>query len=921
MNGGKYRNDEISCQVEHVSLKFIKEVRQNLCCLQVENNTMFIALKTGYLFIIDLDDPATVHSFMVPMLVNNQEKLLQIWVNKQASLVLFKTNFAKYYVGHVDGIVNSSSKSGKISTLKKLNKKSCDIRTVDWGFSETRLLIGTKEGKGYHINLEPCVANASSDAQLTKVYNAVDNIDGIMFNKEYGALLVAGSQIMFWDKVQVADTDPTHVFSSVKPTASEQYEQSDKELGSRFYVSGSVFAWVTQSGIVLGDMRDKKPLLSAKVLLYMELPASTHRVKDVKLTNYHIILLRGSELIVVNQLTMKIVFQESIFNSNDVEKLHSLAVDYSQSPPTIWCHSSSNVYELVMKDENKSVVKLLCDNGRFQEALSLNDIPVAEKDYIHGLYGDFFYEKKDWVNAAQQYSQIRLSNSCGLTALKFMKDASQAESLQKLLQINLENTKDVYQVKQVILSSWIVHNYMNQLNNIDEKISRDPSNEKLANVKRVLVKDFEDFARANFNKFDRETIYQIISRQNRKKELLFFATLAEDYEYVLSYWIKLKNWYESLKLLSLLQDPDLIYKYSSILLISSPDTTINTWMQISSLDPVPLIPAILSYFTKYQKKKTEGVRSNSQNHGANYLKWCIRDQHNSTPIIHNTFIYMMVMDKSNDKEQETIQFLTGYSKNYFDKDFILRLSLRYERYAVAICIYSELSLFEDAVKLALSHDMLTAAKGVANMVEDKELKKALWLDIAAVVIKQDQDIKSTLTMLIQESENILSIKELLPLFDEFVTIANLKEELVRSLEKHSMQVTKLSQNIRDSLKIKNEIKNDILLFKDRYEALEPGVSCSYCSKPLQTRKFFVYPCGHSINTDCIIKIIMSSNQFTLKVKIQNMQKQLSRDKNSVKPEELDKLLSAQCPLCSEITLNSIDEPWDLDQNTAAKWKL
>ncbi len=111
----------------------------------------------------------------------------------------------------------------------------------------------------------------------------------------------------------------------------------------------------------------------------------------------------------------------------------------------------------------------------------------------------------------------------------------------------------------------------------------------------------------------------------------------------------------------------------------------------------------------------------------------------------------MVVDKSNDKEQETIQFLTGYSKNYFDKDFILRLSLRYERYAVAICIYSELSLFEDAVKLALSHDMLTAAKGVANMVEDKELKKALWLDIAAVVIKQDQDIKSTLTMLFQES--------------------------------------------------------------------------------------------------------------------------------------------------------------------------
>lgn len=921
MDMKSYSKDEISCQVEHVSLKFIQEVHQNLCCLQVVSNTMFIALKTGHIFIINLNDPATVHSFILPMLANSQEKLLCIWVNPQASLILFKTNFAKYFLGHVKRIVDGG-KNSKLTTLKRLNKKSCDIRTVDWSFDESTLLVGTKEGKAYHIYLGPCVKNSNDDAQVTRIFSATESIDGIMFNKSLGALLIIGSQIMYWDSSISQKLGPIEVFSSTKPTATEQYQQTDKEFGSRFTFMGSKFAWVTQSGIVVGDLNDEKVLANARVLLYIELPASTHRVKDVRLTKYHLVLLRGSEIIVVNQLTMKIVFQESIFNSNDIEKLHSLCIDYSQVPPTTWCHSASNVYEIVMSGEDRSVWKLLCDTHRFEEALALDGLSSVQKDYVHSFYGDYYYEKQMWEEAAEQYSKTKMLNNCGPIALKFMKDSSQIASLQLLLRNYLSSTNDDYQVKQVILTSWIIQNYMNQLNDIDEKINRDASDEKLASQKTDIVKKFESFVTQNFNKMDKETIYQIISRQNRKKELLYFATLAEDYEYVLSYWIKLENWYESLKLLSSLQEPDLIYKYSNILLISSPDATINTWMQITSLDPVPLIPSILSYFTNYQKKKrAEGIHSNVQNHGVNYLKWCIRDQNNTVPIIHNTYLYMMIVDKTTDKDQEVIQFLTKHSKGHFDTDFILRLSLRYERYGVSICIYSEISLYEEAVSLALKHGRLQEAKKVATTVEDPDIKKTLWLDIAAAMIKQDQDIKNTLTLLIQESEGVLSVKDLLPLFDEFVTIAKLKEELVRSLEKHSMQITKLSQEIRDSLKIKSEIKNDIILFRNRYEKLKPGASCSYCSQPLQTRKFFVYPCGHSINTDCIIKIIMASNQYALKAKIQNMQKKLLRDRNSVKSEELEELLSAQCPLCSEISINSIDEPWEVDPNTALKWKI
>lgn len=808
----------LSCQVEHVSLKFIQEVNQNLCTVQVASNTMFIALKTGHVFIIYLDDPATVYSFLLPMLVNNQEKLLHIWVNPEGDLVLFKTNFAKYYLGHVNAIV-SKSKDSKVTTLKKMNKKNCDIQTVDWSFDKSAFLIGTKEGKAYYVNAAACVRNANDDAQVTRVYSSSQPIDGIAFRKNNGALLVTGSQIFFWNKDMVGASDPIQTFSSVAPTESEQYEQSDKEFGLKFTTMNNKFAWVTQSGIVFGDMSQKNALSNAKVLLYLELPASTHRVKDVRLTDFHLVILRGSEIIIVNQLTMKIVFQESIFNTNEIEKLHSLSVDYTQEPPTIWCYSGSNVYEIVMSGESKSVWKLLCENNQFEDALSLKHLSPLDIDTIHSKYGDYYYDNRQWLNAANEYSKTKMINNCGPIALKFMDSSDKLESLQLFLNKNLQKTHENSQVKQTILSSWIVWNYVNQLNDIDEIITKNPSENNYLNRKQELEQEFKSFIKDNLPKLDRETVYLIISRQNRKKELLFFATLVQDYEYVLSYWIKLENWYESLKLIASLQDPNLIYKYSNILLVSSPDATINTWMQIPNLDPLPLIPSILSYYTSYQNKKISNNLSHFQNHGTVYLKWCIREQRNVDPLIHNTFLYMMITDNVSEKDQEIIQFLKNHSKQCYDKDFILRLSLRFKKHEISIFIYSELSLYEEAVNLALERDMLKEAKNVVSLVSDKDLKKQLWLKIASLMIGRDRDIKNSVTTILQECGSVLSIKDLLPLFDEFVTIANLKEELVRNLEKHSMQITKISRDIKDSLKIKQEIKQDIKLFEKRYEKL------------------------------------------------------------------------------------------------------
>ena len=124
-----------------------------------------------------------------------------------------------------------------------------------------------------------------------------------------------------------------------------------------------------------------------------------------------------------------------------------------------------------------------------------------------------------------------------------------------------------------------------------------------------------------------------------------------------------------------------------------------------------------------------------------------------------------------EKEHEIIKFMELYN-NIFDIDFILRLSLKFKKFGCAIYLYSQLKLYEDAVSLALEKGMLESAKLVAStpeLAEDYNLGRKLWLRIARFLISQGNDIKQTIKTIIQDSGEVLTIKDLLPLFNEFTT--------------------------------------------------------------------------------------------------------------------------------------------------------
>lgn len=179
-----------------------------------------------------------------------------------------------------------------------------------------------------------------------------------------------------------------------------------------------------------------------------------------------------------------------------------------------------------------------------------------------------------------------------------------------------------------------------------------------------------------------------------------------------------------------------------------------------------------------------------------------------------------------------------------------------------------------------------------------------------------------------QRSNVLTLKDLLPLFPSNITISNFKEEIVSSLNYYNNSINQLSLEMQESAdiaeKLKTQIKESALKEKKGsiYTIIEPGESCSICHKLLVDRNFVVFPnCHHCFHKDCIVR-------FYLKLKGDYRFKrifQAFRQTSTVADKaELDSILVKECILCNEKNLNSLDDPLiDKDQNKAEieEWDL
>lgn len=308
-----------------------------------------------------------------------------------------------------------------------------------------------------------------------------------------------------------------------------------------------------------------------------------------------------------------------------------------------------------------------------------------------------------------------------------------------------------------------------------------------------------------------------------------------------------------------------------------------------------------------------------QNQAVQYLLYVINKLKSEDTAVHNTLIAIYASHRSRD-ESALLEYLQFYGNDrFYDTDFALRLCIKHERVQSCIFIYSSMGLYEEAVNLALKHDNVELASVVADRpMSDAPLRKKLWLRVAKRVVNKEKGIKSAIEFL--ERCDLLKIEDLLPFFPDFTKIDDFKEEICSALEEYSRNIDNLRKEMDESANTSENIQSDIANLATRFAIVEAGERCFICSFPLLAREFYVFPCQHAFHSDCLVNEMLSLADAKLRKEIEGLQSQIQKDKNY---EKLDAIVSAECLLCGENMINSVDESFvtENDLIVHANWSI
>lgn len=1021
----------MNVQFEEVSLDFVPLTERNhVASLQVSSNIFTLITVFGQLYVIDLVNPEHVGQYQLDLCNNDirnsghnttttsttaaaavkGEIVLNSWLSKGAKHLLVKTNFNKYHYVHIPNLLLSPNSNKIISKQLLPNSRAKttklnDIRLVQW-LDEDRFLCSTIQNEIFGVSL----IDNSIDLVLNLSQHTKNHIDGFLYSQiSHIFLLIVNDSIMYWS-IDDEDTKNKNKNKNKKdgffsldkifnhPFQLEKfirYKGSNSFLKKRFHSNNlDQFVWITAMGIIYGDLNpitdgsqssnDSKSLLNSfNVFLPLELPDSIdyNTIKDVLILEYFIILLfhKDNRIIIINKLNNKIVFNEGI---DTLYPITNLIFDPLKN--TTWLISNLTVYELIIKDSSQILWDLLCQQNDFQKALNLDGLETWQVDLIHYKMANYYLSDPMKKNYIEGSKQLAISNSFSVSSniLKLLdletdtgNDRDNDLCLQTYLLTKLEQLIDrdrhatLYKVQFCLLTSWIIRNYIKHLNCLIQRSMNNPTDHAIDDSVRDVEKRVLQFCNTYKHLLDFDTIYQIITNYEKCNHLLIeIATLNNDWKFILKYWIKKENWYESLKILNKSDDISLIYQYSTILLINCPELTVEKWMQLGSkIDPVNLIPTILNYFTIYQKNQLQN--ESNINFGLTYLQWYINKYNPRDKIIYNTTLYMLISDNyhninNNKRNMNTgnytsvsstttgsdhsdrdaadckiIECLNQYGSNKYDINFILRLSLNLQRDKVSIHLMTKLKLFENAINLSLENNFIDLAKQTLNEIDDKLLKKKLFLRLAekllynATVNNMDDsvsdtnsNVKAIIRSIIKDSNGLIQIKDLLPIFNDMVTMGHIKDEILTSLENYNETMSNMNKEIKNSIKLKKIIVEQMQTFNERYEMLEASESCDLCNKLLTIRKFLVFPCNHCFHCDCFIRMVYNSNDIILKNQLEIIQKKVLDDKKKFKKNQkliskLESLMTIKCCLCSDISINTIDESFNITQGQLEKWDL
>ncbi|KAI5303454.1 hypothetical protein KEM56_007530 [Ascosphaera pollenicola] len=935
--------------VERVQLKF--SIAADFVAAQVANNVLILALASGRVLRIDLDNAEDIDDIDLPKKSSEIGLIRRMFLDPSASHLIITTTLGENYYLH--------TQSRQPKQLPRL--KGVHIESIAWNpslptASTREILVGAADGTIYEAYIEPATEFYRRDERyVTPVYQLSGcAVTGLCMTPGQHASDVRHVIISSHDRIlrfngRVAKSNGS-IFAdyfqhnspavqslenssasapstlAVRPEPSEHHalgeETEDKPL-----------AWLSSHGVLHGIVQDVASgengiLGNSKMLPRSMFPESVSArggkkliqdpITAMTMTEWHILVFVEGRVMAINRLSGEIVFEQAVLEPRQA----SLGLFADLKKCTYWLITGDEIFEIAASDESRDIWKTLLKENKFEAALRYAR-GAAQKDAVATASGDHLAKKGQYLEAATVWgkSSKNFEEVC-LTLL----ESNNHDALRKYLQTQLATLKKSNIMQRMLIASWLVETYMSKLNELSDSITTTSDDEARDSTEdqALLEKtrtEFREFVTKYKADLDPKTAYDIIGSHGREEELLFFATVIDDSNFVLSYWVQREKWDEALNVLKKQNDQQVFYKYSTVLAVHTPTDLIDILMRHVDLDPERLIPALLAY-----NKKNANVPLN-MNQAVRYLNFIIANHPNPSAAVHDTLISIYVSHPSQ-SEAALLKYLASQpsSPPPYDADFALRLCIQHNRVQSCVHIYSAMGQYTQAVELALKNDDIELAALIADRPEGNDkLRKKLWLLVAEKKIRHSgTGIKEAIQFL--RRCELLRIEDLIPFFPDFVVVDDFKDEICTALEDYSRHIDSLRQEMDNSARSADQIRNDIEALNSRYVIVEPGEKCWICSMPLLSRQFFVFPCQHAFHSDCLGKKVLDAAGKGKRRLIKDLQAEMNRgttpsDKKEQVIEELDGIIAEACILCGEHAIKQLDEPFIGKADDRNEWAI
>lgn len=598
------------------------------------------------------------------------------------------------------------------------------------------------------------------------------------------------------------------------------------------------------------------------------------------LTEFHYIVLYHNGLIqFISRLTNELVFECKCNIGRSV--MRGLAHD----PRTniTFAYTENQLFEVHIDHESRNVWRMYLRNGQYDlaEQYARED---WQRDAIWTAAANHYFSQKLYKIAAEIYAKT--TRSFEEVTLKFMNENA-TPALMVYLKEKLRIGHFQSEMQPTVLCTWLTELYLAKLNDIEAQqqllqgtsyasgLSSNkggPSLQALKDQFESVQEEFKAFLHQYESTLNRPTIMGLITSYGRVEEMLEYARVVKAFDVIVAWHIQQHEWDLALTELRQRRLTNLLYKHCPLLMQHAPEATVKTLIDMSlyDLDPREVLPSLLRYqslrklnnrpiSTITPSKTTPAMQragnlqnvAIGENQAIRFLEYLIHERVNKDSAVHNLLIALYAEEEAEGGEDKLLQFVES-PVACIDLEYALGLCEKHGKLKAQVAIYSKMGLYQEAVELALKGNFFELARATADAVEDEELRKTLWLELAEHVIQKDASHDIAKVMQFIQQSGILKIEDILPIFPPFVVINDFKDEICRSLKEYNSHINDLVLEIEDSTNAAQAIRADIDKLPNKFGAISSNQTCELCRTPILSKSFYLFPCTHVFHQNCLV---------------------------------------------------------------------